>query len=122
MQAAPYDPAPADSRDLPLYAVESLPRRFAAAFGAAVPPRECYSRRLPGVCFGEEDVLVLDQTPFASSGRTWRRNTVVWAPRASGRLPREPHCIVPAHLLVALFSIPLWSALAVFAVGLIPLT
>ncbi len=122
MPAAHYEPAPADSRDLPLYAVENLPRRFATAFSATMPPRECYSRQLPGVCFGEDDVLVLDQTPFAASGKTWRRNTIAWAPRASAQSKRPPQCMVPAHLFVALFSIPLWSALAVFAVSLIPLT
>lgn len=120
MQAAPFDPPPADSRDLPLYAVEGTPRR-AAAFGAAVPPRELYSRKLPGVYFGEEDVLVLENTPFAASAQSWQRNTVTWAPRGARRVAKAAQCIVPAPLFVAMFSVPFWCALAVFCIGLIPL-
>ena len=110
---------PEDSADLDCYSLCATTREILPAFGSAVPSRDQYSRKLPGLLWGDSDVLVLDAPSYARSAQTWRG-----ARKTLRRLTRQEaarYDFLSAPRFVGLFSIPVWAALSVWLLSQIPL-
>lgn len=107
---------PADSAELESYTAMALRRAPLPAFGSAVPPRDAYSRKCPGVRFGDTDILALDHV------RTSMWHTpICFTPRPVQRTqPRSSrYDFLSGPQFVCLMSTPLWAFTLVWLMGLL---
>lgn len=107
---------PADSADLESYSAMTLRRAPQPAFGSAVAPREAYSRKCPGVRFGDADVLTLE----GARGSLW--NIPMCFPQMPAQRPQprsSRYDFLSGPQFVCLMSTPLWAFALVWLMGLL---
>ena len=116
MSASDFWAPPADSADLESYSAITLRRAPQPAVGSAVPPREAYSRKCPGVSFGDVGVLSLDQ----ERGSIWDIPICFGsAPRARPQARSSHFDFLSGPQFVCLMSTPAFAFALVWLMGLL---
>ena len=116
MSASDFWAPPADSADLESYSAMTLRRAPQPAFGSAVPPRVVYSRKCPGIQFGDADTLALE----APRGSMWNIPICFQAPPLCRPQARASHFdFLSGPQFVCLMSTPVFAFALVWLMGLL---